>query len=127
MNDNEFGTVDDYSKALEVLIAKGLPDKHIAMLKFHCSAPQHTVTWAELAQGVGYPDFRTVNLQYGTLAHRVAENLGINEPPNDFWLFVLVDWTTDVETESGHQAFTLRRPVVDALQELGVSSKEWNA
>jgi len=53
---------------------------------------------------VGYPDFRTVNLQYGTFARRITEYLGANEPPNDFWLNVLADWASDVETESGHQA-----------------------
>jgi hypothetical protein len=126
MNDTEFGTADDYTKALEAVVAKGLPDKHLAMLKSHCSAPHCTVTWAELAQHVGYPDFRTVNLQYGILAHRVAEHLGVNEAPNDFWLLVLVYWATEVGTEDGHQAFTLRGPVVDALQKLGISSGQAN-
>ena len=122
MDHTQFGRTDDYLKAIEAVVSNGLPDKHLEMLKAHCSAPDHTVTWAELADEVGYPDFRTVNLQYGRLAHRVAEQLGILEAPNDFWLLVLVDWASDVEIESGHQAFTLRQPVVETLQRLGICS-----
>jgi hypothetical protein len=124
MSETEFGTTEEYIKALEGVISVGLAEKHLEMLKAHEAATDHTVTWAELAEAVGYPDFRTVNLQYGTFARRIAEYLGVNEPPNDFWLNVLADWASDVETESGHQAFVLRRPVVEAMQELGLCTKQ---
>lgn len=122
VNETEFGNTNDYMNALEVVISEGVADKQLEMLKAHAAASDQTLTWAELAQKVGYPNYSTVNLQYGKLGRKIAEHLGVNEAPNDFWLLVLVDWASDVETESGHQAFTLRRPVVEAMRNLGIFS-----
>jgi hypothetical protein len=121
-NDEEFGTVDDYMRAFEAVRAEGIPDKHIALLQAHYEAPDHTATAQQLAESVGYAHFRAVNLQYGTLAHRIGDCLGIIEPPMGFWLFVLVDWAEpDV---SGDTAFALRRPVVKSLERLGFVRSE---
>lgn len=68
--DREFGTVDDYTKALRAVIAKS--DKHLKLLRTHCEALDYNSTAAKLATAVGYPSYRTVNTHYGTLARQVA-------------------------------------------------------
>ena len=79
-NMSEFGDSEAYFKAFTALQQEGIPENHVAFLQAHFKAPKHTATWAQLAEEVGYASGDTVNLQYGTLAHRVAEQLGIPEP-----------------------------------------------
>lgn len=117
-SDDTFGTVDDYFKAFQALQEEGIHEQHRALLKVHCDAPKHTATWAQLAKVVGYPNGDTVNMQYGTLARRVAEQLGVREKPKGFWLYVLADWAAR-KGLSGHTAFVLRPQVVQALEKLG--------
>jgi len=119
MAEEQFGTADTYFRAFEILRREGIPEKHIAILQAHFEAPRHTATWAQLAEVVGYANGNAVNLQYGTLAGRAARLLGLVEPPEGWWLFVLVDWAKK-KGPRGHQAFVLRRPVIEALARLGV-------
>lgn len=79
-----FGTADDYTAALGAVIAEGVPEKHIELLRAHLEAPRHTATASQLARAVGYANYGGVNMQYGTLAHRVASRLGVVAPPNGF-------------------------------------------
>ena len=116
----DFGTVDDYIKALENIIAERLPKSHVTLLRKHCEAPQHISTAYRLAQAVGYANGNAVNLQYGILAHRVATELGVDEAPKGFWLYVLVDWADELDSK-GHTRFVLRPPVVEALHRLARS------
>jgi hypothetical protein len=120
MNHEEFGTTDDYVRAFEAVRAEGIPDKHLALLRAHYAAPDHTATWAQLASAVGYANFNAVNLQYGTFAARVAREMGITAAPNGYWLNVLAGWAEERDAVSGHTAFILRRPFVEALTRLGV-------
>jgi putative restriction endonuclease len=124
MNDEQFGTADDYFRAFQAIKAEGIPEKHIALLQAHFKAPNHTATWARLAEDVGYTQGSAVNLQYGKLASRVAERLGIEEAPQGFWLYVLVGWAADKDAVSGHTAFVLRHPVIEALTRLGILTGE---
>ena len=55
---------------------------------------------------------------------RVAQLLGIDERPEGFWLYVLAGWADERDAVSGHTAFVLRRPVIEALTRLGVFSGE---
>jgi hypothetical protein len=123
ISDDTFGTADDYFRAFQALQnkGKGISENHIALLNAHFNAPNHTATWAQLAKAVGYPSGDTVNLQYGTFAGRVAQQLGIREKPKGFWLYVLAEWGD--KGELGHQAFVLRRPVIEALTRLGILPK----
>jgi hypothetical protein len=123
MDREEFGTADDYFRALQSVLGEHVPPKHLAMLREHFNAPDHTTTWWQLAQKVGYPNFNTVNLQYGTFAERVARQLGLSEKPPDpngygWWLWVLVHWA-DERDAGGDTAFVLRPEVVEALERLG--------
>jgi hypothetical protein len=125
MHEEEFGRTEDYIKAFAALLKEGIAETHVALMQAHFKAPQNTTTWAQLAKAVGYANGNAVNLQYGTLASRVAYYLGIPEPPEGFWLFVLVKWAEEMDS-SGHTAFVLRRPVIEALTHLGIFPREEN-
>ena len=121
---NEFGTANDYYRAFKAIQKADIPDKHLALLQTHYEAPEHTATWEQLAAAVKYDGFRAVNLQYGTFAERIARELGLRNKPldpngNAWWLFALVRWAGR-DPESGDTAFVLRRPVVEALQRVGI-------
>ena len=125
MDDELFGTTADYLRAFEAVQAEGIADNHLRLLWAHLAAPEYTTTWAMLAEAVGYPNGSSVNLQYGKFAERIARQLGRSEKPLDpngtaWWLWVLVRWAEECDPESGHTAFVLRRPAVEALQQLGI-------
>lgn len=120
VNEEEFGTAADYVEAFKALEKEGLlPRRHKALMQAHFQAVDHTSSWEQLAEDVGYSGGRAVNLQYGTLAGRVARRLGITDRPRGFWLFVLADWAPERDSR-GYTAFVLRRPVIDALKRLGI-------
>jgi 5-methylcytosine-specific restriction endonuclease McrA len=125
MREEEFGTADDYVKALAALLREGIAEKHVALVQAHFKAPHHIANWAQIARAVGYASGNAVNLHYGMLASRVAHHLGVVEPPNGFWLFVLIKWAEDRDA-SGHTAFVLRRPIIEALTQLGILPGEGN-
>src|SRR5260370_19695637 len=96
-----FGTSDDYFQALRRVLGEAVPQKHLDMLREHLNALDHTTTWKQLAEKVGYPNFNTVNLQYGSFARRVARQLGLSEKPETHpggergWVWVLVHWADE--------------------------------
>lgn len=125
-SEEEFGTPADYLRVFEALQTEGIPEKHLALLRAHLAAPGQTTTWAKLAAAVGYPNGSSVNLQYGKFAERVARQLGLSDKPLDpngtaWWLWVLVRWADERDHESGHTAFVLRSPVIEAIQGLAIS------
>jgi 5-methylcytosine-specific restriction protein A len=124
MKHEEFGSPDDYFRAFRAIIDEGLSEKERALLQAHFAAQDHTVTWTQLAENVGYAQGRAVNAAYGSLARRVAKVLGVEEKPEGFWLFVLVGHAKHRDAISGHTAFVLRRPVIEALTRLGVFTNE---
>jgi hypothetical protein len=121
--DKHFGTADAYASALTAVVKEGVPDKHMELLRAHFEAPQHTATAQQLARAVGYKNYRSVDLQYGNLAHRVARRLGVLEPPSvdgqRAWVFVLFRWADRVFDPNGNTRFVLRAPVIKALRRLG--------
>lgn len=124
MDHEQFGNADAYYTALSEIRTEGIPQKHLAMLQAHFDSQNHTTTWAQLAESVGYSNGKAVNLQYGKLAKRVAHSLGINEAPQGFWLYVLAGWGDELDAMSGHTTFVLRRPVIAALTMLGIFPNE---
>lgn len=134
---DKYGSEDDYYNALVALDERGISSNHRAMLLEHLSAPNQTVTWADLAQVVGYQSYKVVNLQYGAFAHRLADAMGVTEaplkdlfPPKGWWGYVLVEWA-DQPGALGHTAYVMRPPLAAALRRLdwrmstsdGLSSK----
>ena len=116
----EFGTTEEYLEAFRAIQQQGISENHLRMLLAHLNAPNHTTTWAKLAKSVGYANGNAVNLHYGRFAARVADEMDIDEVPNGFWLDVIAKWAVERDAESGHTAFALRRPVIEALIQLGV-------
>lgn len=102
------------------MVAKGIHPSQRALILAHLDAPKHTASWRELAPAVGYPNAEAVKLQYGKLAHRVADELGVTSirQARGFWLNVLVDWAGQRD-KSGHTRYRLRREVVLALHRAG--------
>lgn len=128
IRDEEFGTAEDYVRAFTILQREGIAKKHLALLQAHFKAPNHTTTWAQIAETVGYANGNAVNLQYGKFAERIARQLGLNDKPldpngNAWWLWALVRWASERDP-SGHTMFVLRRPVIEALTQLGILSDD---
>lgn len=114
-----FGSARDYYRALKALEAEGIPVAHRDLLRAHFAAPDHTVSWRELAPSVGYPSPEPVKLQYGKFARRIAERLGVTKRrANGFWLYVLADWGPHLDPK-GHTTFRLRPQVIAALKRMG--------
>jgi 5-methylcytosine-specific restriction enzyme A len=128
MDDEEFGTTANYLRAFEAVRAEGIPAKHMALLRAHLAAPEYTTTWARLGETVGYPNGNSVNLQYGRFAERIARHLGLSAKPLDphgtaWWLWVLVRWASERDP-SGHTAFVLRHPAIEAAARIGIGPGE---
>ena len=102
-------------KAALSLLDETLPPKHRRMLALHYSAPKRTITARSLAAAVGYPNFNSVNLQYGTLARRICEILGLRL---EFHVSVLAVFVAP-EPEEGAELLWMMRPELSrALEEL---------
>jgi hypothetical protein len=80
----EFGTPAHYRDAISEVLKAGIPAKHYALLQAHLKAPRRSASSAELADAAGYGSWRTVNFQYGALAHRIAAELGVFQPPRGY-------------------------------------------
>ena len=116
-----FPAVDDY-RALFALASYWLQPSQKRMLESHLRAPNHTATATELAEKMGYPNYGTVNMLYGSLAATVTAKLNLNK----------VDWSVpDGEPQSvslvifdrtgpeEHWKWIMRPELVDALTDLG--------
>lgn len=71
-------TVEQYKQALLTLRDKNLPSTHLDMLRAQCKAQNSTITATKLAEASGYQNFNAANLQYGTLARKIAEVIGFS-------------------------------------------------
>jgi hypothetical protein len=124
MKASEFGDSGAYYRALAAIERERLHPRHREMLEAHYSAPRHTITMVNLAAAVGYPSWRAANLQYGHLARRVGQALGMLKPPlsdkypGGFWGYVLMDWATG-SADGGDTRFVMRAELVAAIDQLG--------
>ena len=101
----------------------GMSPKDLAMLRSHCRAPQHTISTQRLAQEVGYPNFSSVNMQFGTLAHHIADALHVFLPPtpsgDPHWWRTLAYGNDGIpQTGDGCYEWIMRPELVQALQEM---------
>jgi hypothetical protein len=61
---------------------RGIPvpqGRQLDFLREHAQAHRPKLSARQLAESVGYKDYRGINLQYGRLARRIAEALGKND------------------------------------------------
>ena len=119
----DFGTANDYRIAISEVLKAGVPIRQAELLRAHLWAHRHSASSAELAEAVGYGSWRTVNFQYGALAHRIGVELGVYQPPRGFWVNVLIRWKADTtRSPLGHARYRLRPEVARALLDLGFAS-----
>jgi hypothetical protein len=121
-NAKPIATVEQFKTALLAVAQTGIPKKHREMLMAHCRADKpdkHTISTGQLAKEVGYPDHNTVNIQYGKLAHRVADELHIILPETPdkkphWWRTLAIGKYVGPEP----YLWRMRRELVQALREL---------
>ena len=119
----DFGTAREYRLAISGVLNAGVPLRQAELLRAHLWAPRYSASSAELAEAVGYSSWRTVNFLYGALAHRIAAELGIFQPPRGFWANVLIRWEADTtRSPLGHARYRLRREAARALLDLGFAA-----
>lgn len=117
-------TAEQFKAALLAVRDKiGISAKDLTMLRTHCRASKHTITAGQLAQEIGYPNYSSANLQYGILAHHVADALHYIPGPfstgNPHWWRTLAYGNDDTpQSEDGHYEWVLRPELVQALQEM---------
>ena len=117
MGTHKFAAPAQYAHAIAAALDQG-PEKHRELLQAHFQAPRRARTYSQLAEDVGYANYGAVNLQYGILAHRVADGLGIFDQPSEgFWGIVLVEWTGAYDPSGSR--FRLRPEVIEACESLG--------
>ncbi len=91
-----------------------LHENHIAILRCHARAPERTRTAAQLAREVGYPSYSAINLQYGLLAARVGEALGLH----DSSLGLLCEFTPPKTHGNEQWELIMRSAVASAVAEM---------
>ncbi len=107
-------SVDEYIGALRA-IQGDITKNQREMLRIHYSAPDHQITATELADGVGYKNFRGVNLQYGRLAYLLCQVLNRSFP---YYVSILATFISPAENPSGEWLLVMRPEVVQALERL---------
>lgn len=102
-----------FKRALELI---GMPGgRQLEFLQAHYSSPGRASTATNLARAAGYRNFNALNLQYGTLARRIGEALGVREAT----LGLLLEFNEPFSLTNEHWILSMRPEFADALRELG--------
>ncbi|PWB80515.1 MAG: HNH endonuclease [Candidatus Methylomirabilota bacterium] len=117
LRDIELLTPADYIGALSRVAPT---ESQWEMLRVHMAAPDHTVTVRHIACALGFSNWNTTNLLYGTFAGQLCNELNVSPATN---LSVLVEFfkTPGLEWE-----LRLRPAVVVALEELRITDSSWS-
>ena len=111
--------IPDKKKFIKALnaIATQLPKSYIELLKAHYRAPKHRITASELANAVGYHNYKAANLNYGKLASIIMDQFGIakSEKVN---IEFLVRFVMPGDQGNEEIIWVLRPEVASALEEL---------
>ena len=102
----------EFKRALELIGPPG--GRQLRFLQAHYSSPGRASTATKLAWAAGYKNFNALNLQYGTLARRVGEALGINGAT----LGLLLEFIEPYSLTNEHWILLMRPELADALREL---------
>lgn len=116
---------EQYKKALLSLRDKGSfrGTKYLDMLRAQYEAEGHSITATNLAKAVGFQNFNAANLQYGTMAHLIADSFSYTPPlrksGEPMWILTLSEETAaSASTEDAHFEFVMRPELVAALEEM---------
>jgi hypothetical protein len=107
-------SVEEYAQAL-CSLESVITEKQRNMLVAHAMAPGRSLTMTELAALVGFPNYSAANLQYGLLAGKLADALGIQRPV--FLVYVIASFDDDPDTL--HSRAHMYPELFAALQQLG--------
>ncbi len=107
-------TSKEYKAALS-LLEDEMPLKHRLMLEVHYRAPGRRLTARQLAEKVGYASFGAVNLQYGTLARKICDILGLRL---EYHVLVLAKFVTPRTGLNREVLWVMRPELARALEEL---------
>lgn len=107
-------SVEEYAQAL-CSLESVITEKQRNMLVAHAMAPERALTMTELAALVGFPNYSAANLQYGLLAGKLADALGIQRPV--FLVYVIASFDDDPDTL--HSRAHMYPELFAALQQLG--------
>jgi len=112
-------TTEKFIAALQTL---DISEPELAMLRAQYRAPGHAVSAGQVAKELHYDSYRTVNGQYGALAHRVANAL--HHRPGPFvdgkahWWRTLSYWNDDAQAGEGQDQWIMRPELAQALKDL---------
>ncbi len=106
-------TKAEFKRALELLGKPG--GRQMRFLQAHYSSPGRASTATLLALAAGYENFNALNLQYGTLARRVGEVLGVRGAKLGF----LLEFNEPGSLTNEHWILSMRPAFAEALRELG--------
>jgi hypothetical protein len=105
-------SIQEYKRAFEA-ISDEITNNQLAMLRVHYQAPDHTVTATNLARAINFPNYSSINLQYGKFAGKLCVYLKVHP---DIKVEVLVEFSPK---EPGQDImWPLRENVVKALKQL---------
>jgi TPR repeat protein len=113
---SDFPTADEYRAALVALRDQTTPN-HRLLLRNLYRAPGHTATIRQLAEQVGYADFRGGNLLYGLLASQLCEALDVEIEGEN--VHVLATFKREPGIANGELQFVMRPQLAEALETLG--------
>ncbi|HOU48405.1 MAG: hypothetical protein IT188_06935 [Acidobacteria bacterium] len=120
-------TPEEFRKALLAVrdSGKGIYDhKELPMIEAQYYSPKHTINTTQLAEKVGFTGYSEANLNYGILAHRIADELkyvpGSPNPNCDHWWRTLsYGKTPDQNEEIQFYKWVMRPELVQALEKMG--------
>jgi hypothetical protein len=113
-------TSDEYRRLFEEIEAAGaFTDGQKRMLKYHVEV-ERPVTATELAEHVGFEDWRGVNLQYGRVGKLLRERSAVLAALDgqESHAFARFDQIPRKDKTYPEWVWTLHPPVVDALRRL---------
>jgi hypothetical protein len=102
-----------FKRALELIGKPG--GRQLKFLQAHYSSPGRASTATNLAWAAGYKNFNALNLQYGTLARRIGEALGVSGAT----LGLLLEFNEPFSITNEHWILSMRPEFADALREVG--------
>ena len=105
------------------LLTARISETELAILRAQYGAHDHTISPAQLAKELHYGNYSVVNMQYGKLAHRVADVLHYQPGPfpggDPHWWRTLSYWNDDAPLgKEGQDQWIMRPELAQALQEL---------
>jgi hypothetical protein len=109
-------SIGEYVQALRNFAAE-ITENQRGMLTGHAMAPGQALTMTELAALIGFPSYSAANLQYGILAGKLVDALGIARP--QYLVYAIASFDEDPETE--HSRAHMYPELYQALQQLGWS------